>query len=130
MSCRSLLLMYTTILRGVSSLSFFPYTTLFRSGVTSFKLFTAYPGVLMVDDGALFRAMRVAAAGGGHPHRPEQRAVVHHQHSRIGGEQLEAGHARSEERRVGKEGQRRNAAEYCSVHQKQRATRHASLNAL
>src|SRR5437764_15184838 len=77
MSCRSLLLMYTTILRGVSSLSFFPYTTLFRSGVTSFKLFTAYPGVLMVDDGALFRAMRVAAAGGGHPHRPEQRAVVH-----------------------------------------------------
>src|SRR2546425_9842660 len=43
----------------------FPYTTLFRSGVTSFKLFTAYPGVLMVDDGALFKAMRVAGANGG-----------------------------------------------------------------
>src|SRR5213083_2515256 len=39
-------------------------TTLIQEGVTSFKLFTAYPGVLMVDDGALFRAMRVAAAGG------------------------------------------------------------------
>ena len=34
-------------------------TALIREGVTSFKLFTAYPGVLMVDDGALFRAMRV-----------------------------------------------------------------------
>ncbi len=36
-----------------------------REGVTSFKLFTAYPGVLMVDDGALFKAMRVAGANGG-----------------------------------------------------------------
>lgn len=31
-----------------------------REGVTSFKLFTAFPGVFMVDDAALFRAMRVA----------------------------------------------------------------------
>jgi dihydropyrimidinase len=38
--------------------------TLIRDGVTSFKLFTAYPGVLMVDDGALFKAMRVAGANG------------------------------------------------------------------
>src|SRR5262245_65127976 len=30
---------------------------------TSFKLFMAYPGVLMLDDGALFKAMRLA---GGH----------------------------------------------------------------
>ena len=30
-----------------------------REGVTSFKLFMAYPGVLMVDDGALFKAMRM-----------------------------------------------------------------------
>ncbi len=30
-----------------------------REGVTSFKLFTAYPGVFMVDDAAIFRAMRV-----------------------------------------------------------------------
>jgi dihydropyrimidinase len=32
--------------------------------VTSFKLFMAYPGVLMVDDGALFKAMRVAGNNG------------------------------------------------------------------
>lgn len=38
--------------------------TLIREGVTSFKMFTAYPGVLMVDDGQLFRAMRVAGANG------------------------------------------------------------------
>ena len=30
-----------------------------REGVTSFKLFTAYPGVFMVDDAAIFKAMRV-----------------------------------------------------------------------
>lgn len=35
-----------------------------REGVTSFKLFTAYPNVLMVDDGALFKAMRVAGRHG------------------------------------------------------------------
>jgi dihydropyrimidinase len=35
-----------------------------REGVTSFKLFMAYPGVLMVDDGALFKAMRVAGSNG------------------------------------------------------------------
>src|SRR5207302_9860057 len=40
-------------------------TLIHREGVTSFKLFTAYPGVLMVDDGALFKAMRVAGANGG-----------------------------------------------------------------
>lgn len=34
-------------------------------GVSSFKLFMAYPGVLMVDDGALFKAMRVAGNHGG-----------------------------------------------------------------
>ena len=35
-----------------------------REGVSSFKLFMAYPGVLMVDDGAIFRAMRIAGANG------------------------------------------------------------------
>jgi dihydropyrimidinase len=35
-----------------------------REGVTSFKLFTAYPDVLMVDDGALFKALRVAGGDG------------------------------------------------------------------
>jgi dihydropyrimidinase len=39
-------------------------TLINREGVTSFKLFMAYPGVLMVDDGALFKAMRVAGANG------------------------------------------------------------------
>jgi dihydropyrimidinase len=35
-------------------------TMIRREGVSSFKLFLAYPGVLMVDDGTLFKAMRVA----------------------------------------------------------------------
>jgi dihydropyrimidinase len=35
-----------------------------REGVTSFKLFMAYPGVLMADDGALFKALRVAGSNG------------------------------------------------------------------
>jgi dihydropyrimidinase len=35
-----------------------------HEGISSFKLFMAYPGSLMVDDGALFKAMRVAAAEG------------------------------------------------------------------
>ncbi|MFO1350585.1 MAG: dihydropyrimidinase [Gammaproteobacteria bacterium] len=39
-------------------------TLIQREGVSSFKLFMAYPGVLMVDDGALFKAMRVAGANG------------------------------------------------------------------
>ena len=32
-----------------------------REGVTSFKLFTAYPGVLLLDDGSIFRTMTRAA---------------------------------------------------------------------
>ncbi|MGE0519782.1 MAG: dihydropyrimidinase, partial [Candidatus Binatia bacterium] len=39
-------------------------TLIAREGVTSFKLFMAYPGVLMLDDGALFKAMRVAGENG------------------------------------------------------------------
>jgi dihydropyrimidinase len=35
-----------------------------REGVSSFKLFMAYPGVLMLDDGALFKAMRLAGEPG------------------------------------------------------------------
>jgi dihydropyrimidinase len=34
-------------------------------GVTSFKLFMAYPGELQVDDGAIFRALRRARHSGG-----------------------------------------------------------------
>jgi len=35
-----------------------------HEGISSFKLFMAYPGSLMVDDGALFKAMRVSGANG------------------------------------------------------------------
>jgi dihydropyrimidinase len=35
-----------------------------REGVTSFKLFMAYPGVLMVDDATIFKAMRQTASNG------------------------------------------------------------------
>jgi dihydropyrimidinase len=39
-------------------------TLIAREGVTSFKLFMAYPGVLMLDDGAIFKTMRVAGEQG------------------------------------------------------------------
>src|SRR5881394_1211566 len=38
---------------------------LIREGVTSFKLFMAYPGVFMLDDATIFRAMRQAAKHNG-----------------------------------------------------------------
>jgi dihydropyrimidinase len=38
---------------------------LIREGVTSFKLFMAYPGVFMLDDASIFRAMREAAKHSG-----------------------------------------------------------------
>jgi len=34
-------------------------------GVSSFKMFMAYPGVLMMDDAAIFRAMRIVGEHGG-----------------------------------------------------------------
>jgi dihydropyrimidinase len=39
--------------------------TLVDEGVTTFKLFTAYPGVFFSDDGAIFRAMQQSAKNGG-----------------------------------------------------------------
>src|SRR5213593_325710 len=33
-------------------------------GVTSFKLFMAYPGVFMLDDGSIFKALRMAGSSG------------------------------------------------------------------
>ena len=39
--------------------------TLVEEGVTTFKLFTAYPGVFFSDDGAIFRAMQQTARNGG-----------------------------------------------------------------
>ncbi len=38
---------------------------LVREGVTSFKLFMAYPGVFMLDDGSIFKALRRTANNGG-----------------------------------------------------------------
>ena len=39
-------------------------TLIHQEGVTSFKLFMAYPGVLMLNDGDLFKAMRMAGQNG------------------------------------------------------------------
>ena len=39
--------------------------TLVREGVPTFKLFMAYPGVFMLDDASIFRAMNMAANTGG-----------------------------------------------------------------
>ncbi|MEW6729990.1 MAG: dihydropyrimidinase [Acidobacteriota bacterium] len=39
--------------------------TLISQGVTSFKLFMAYPGVFLVDDGTIFKAMLTASEAGG-----------------------------------------------------------------
>ena len=39
--------------------------TLVDEGVTTFKLFTAYPGVFFSDDGSIFRAMQQSAKNGG-----------------------------------------------------------------
>src|SRR5712691_8102486 len=36
-----------------------------NQGVTSFKLFMAYPGVFLVDDGTIYKAMTVAGEAGG-----------------------------------------------------------------
>ncbi len=38
---------------------------LVEEGVTTFKLFTAYPGVFLSDDGAIFKALKRTAANGG-----------------------------------------------------------------
>src|SRR5437588_4866261 len=39
--------------------------TVMDEGVTSFKMFMAYPGVFLVDDATIFRAMSAAGARGG-----------------------------------------------------------------
>lgn len=39
--------------------------SLIRQGITSFKLFMAYPGVFLVDDGTIFKAMTTASEAGG-----------------------------------------------------------------
>ena len=37
---------------------------LVREGITTFKLFMAYPGVFMLDDASIFKAMRTSAKAG------------------------------------------------------------------
>ena len=39
--------------------------SLVGEGVTSFKLFMAYPGVFMLDDASIFRALQTTAKNGG-----------------------------------------------------------------
>jgi dihydropyrimidinase len=39
--------------------------SLINQGITSFKLFMAYPGVFLVDDGTIFKAMTTAGEAGG-----------------------------------------------------------------
>src|SRR5436305_11521634 len=38
---------------------------LVHEGVTSFKLFMAYPGVFMLDDGSIFKALQMTSSNGG-----------------------------------------------------------------
>src|SRR5258706_386076 len=52
-----------------------------KEGVTSFKLFTAYPGVFFVDDASIFRALRRTGDNGGlicmHPgNRPARHGIL------------------------------------------------------
>jgi dihydropyrimidinase len=52
------------ILRDGSEARLAEMDELVREGVTSFKLFMAYPGVYLLDDGAIFRALQRARANG------------------------------------------------------------------
>lgn len=53
------------IVSDVNQQSLKEMDVLMGEGVTSFKLFMAYPGVLYSDDGQVFRAMQKAAENGG-----------------------------------------------------------------
>jgi len=53
------------IVRDVSDKILREMDTLVREGVSSFKLFMAYPGVFMVDDGAIFKALVRTGENGG-----------------------------------------------------------------
>jgi dihydropyrimidinase len=53
------------IVREVNQQTLADMDTLVEQGVTSFKLFMAYPGVFMVDDASLFRAMGRSSDNGG-----------------------------------------------------------------
>src|ERR1700689_1304364 len=53
------------IITGLGSAQLDEMADLIREGVTSFKLFMAYPGVFMLDDASIFRAMGQAAKHSG-----------------------------------------------------------------
>ncbi|MEW1691285.1 dihydropyrimidinase [Streptomyces sp. NPDC091265] len=53
------------IMSDVNASSLKEMDRLVSAGVTSFKLFTAYPGVFLSDDGQILRAMQRAASNGG-----------------------------------------------------------------
>ncbi|MEU6159618.1 dihydropyrimidinase [Streptomyces sp. NPDC047130] len=53
------------IMSDVNASSLRQMDALIEAGVSSFKLFTAYPGVLYSDDGQILRAMQRAAGNGG-----------------------------------------------------------------
>ena len=47
-----------------------------HEGVTSFKMFMAYPGVMMADDASIFRMLRQVGADGGRVRQPCQRLAI------------------------------------------------------
>jgi dihydropyrimidinase len=53
------------IVRDVSDKVLREMDTMVKEGVSSFKLFMAYPGVFMVDDAAIFKALSRTAENGG-----------------------------------------------------------------
>jgi dihydropyrimidinase len=53
------------IVRDVSDKVLREMETMVKDGISSFKLFMAYPGVFMVDDGAIFKALVRSAEIGG-----------------------------------------------------------------
>ena len=53
------------IMSDVNDATLAEMDTLVAEGVTTFKLFTAYPGVFFSDDGAIFRALQQSTKNGG-----------------------------------------------------------------
>ena len=53
------------IVRDVSDKVLREMGSMVKEGISSFKLFMAYPGVFMVDDGAIFKALSRTAENGG-----------------------------------------------------------------
>lgn len=53
------------IVTDVSSGQLAEMNDLIHEGVTSFKLFMAYPGVFMLDDGSIFKALQTTSLNGG-----------------------------------------------------------------